>query len=84
MSWLRLGGGGSLPFDADDEDEFGLGGHVVGSFLLAKAGEANLLALGVAVFFYVGFGALEDDAAFFFLGLGKGMLSMDWDFRGEC
>ena len=46
--------------DADDEDEARLGGDVVGAFLFGDAREADLLALGIAVLFDVGLGALED------------------------
>ena len=41
MSEWRLGvayGGEHKPFDADDEDELGLIGNVVGAFLLAETG----------------------------------------------
>ena len=58
-----------LPFDADDEDELGLIENVEGAILLAEAGETDLLALCVTVFFDVGLGALEDDATLFLLRL---------------
>lgn len=70
MEWGEGGRGGeSLPLDAEDEDERGLGGDEEGAILLAGAGQADLLALGLPVFFDVGFGALEDDAALFFVDL---------------
>jgi hypothetical protein len=62
-------GGEGLPLDADDEDELRLGGDVEGAILLAQAGKTDLLTLGVAVFFDVALGALEDDAALLFVGL---------------
>ena len=53
--------------NADDEDEARLGRDIVGAFLLGDASEADLLALGVAVLFDVGFGALEDLATLLLL-----------------
>lgn len=61
----------SLPFDADDEDEFGLSRDVESAFLFAQTGQADFLALGIAVLLDVGFGALEDHATLFFLNLYK-------------
>ena len=58
-----------VPFDADDKDELGLVEDVEGAILLAEAGETDFLALSIAVLFDIGFGALEDDASLFFLGL---------------
>ena len=55
--------------DAHDVDELRLGLDVVVALLLGGAAEADLFALRVAVFFHVGFGAFEDDAAFFLVGL---------------
>lgn len=46
--------------DAHDERKLGFSGNVVATLLLGDTGEAYFLALGVAVFFDVGFGALED------------------------
>ena len=47
-------------FDADYESEFGLGWDIVGAFLLRDTSEADLLALGIAVFFDIGLGPLEN------------------------
>lgn len=46
--------------DADDEDELGLSWDVVAALGLGDTGEADLLALCVAVLLDVGLGALED------------------------
>ncbi len=37
--------------------------------MLAQAGKADLLTLGIAVFFDVAFGALEDDTTLLLVGL---------------
>ncbi len=58
-----------LPLDADDEDELRFGGDVEGAVLLAQAGKADLLTLGIAVFFDVALGALEDDTTLLLVGL---------------
>jgi len=55
--------------DADNEDELGLGGDVEGAVLLGDAGEANFLALGIAVLLDVLLSTLEDDAALLLVGL---------------
>lgn len=65
----RLRGKIGLPLDPDDEDKFGLGGDVVGAFLLTQAGETDLLALCIAVLLDIRFGTLEDDATLLLLGL---------------
>ncbi len=67
------GGGEGLPLDADDEDEQRLGGDVEGAVLLAQAGEADLLTFGIAVFFDVALGALEDDTTLLLVGLEYGV-----------
>lgn len=59
----------SLPLDADDENELRFGGDVKGAILFAQAGKADLLTLGIAVFFDVALGALEDDATLLLVGL---------------
>ena len=46
--------------DADDKGEFWFGRHEVGAFLLGDTGEADLLALCVAVLFHIRLGTLED------------------------
>lgn len=46
--------------DADDEDKFRFSRDVVLTFLLGDASKADLLALGIAVFFDVSLGALEN------------------------
>jgi len=63
------GGGEGLPLNADDEDELRLGRDVEGAVLFAQAGKADLLTLGIAVFFDVALGAFEDDAALLFVCL---------------
>lgn len=62
------------PFDTNHKDELGLCGYIVGAFLLAEAGEADLFTLCITVFLDVSFCALEDHATLFFLSLfgGKG------------
>ena len=72
VSWLlgeEWGREGSLPFDANDEDKLRLSRDVEGAVLFGNAGKTDLLTLGIAVLFDVGFGALEDDLALFFVGL---------------
>ena len=62
-----------VPFDADDEDKRWLGGDIKGAILLAQTSETDLLTLSIAVLLDVGFGALEDDLALFFVGLSLGI-----------
>jgi len=59
----------NLPLDTDNEDQLGLGRHVVGTRLLGLAGKADPLTLLVAVLLDVGLGPLEDDAALLLVGL---------------
>lgn len=65
VKWLMR----NIPFDANDENEFGLGRYVVAAILLTQACKADLLTLCIAILFDVGFGTLEDDTAFLFSGL---------------
>lgn len=67
----------NLPLDADQEDELGLRGDVEGALLLSNAGEANLLALGIAVLLDVLLGTLEDDGALLLVGLDIAALAPD-------
>jgi len=73
-----LGGNLVDTFDADQEDQLGLGGDVEGALLLGNAGKADLLALGIAVLLDVLLGTLEDDAALLLVDLlavlGLGLL----------
>jgi len=55
--------------DADDEDQLGLSRDVEGAILLGEAGEANFLALTVAVLLDVLLSTLEDDATLLLVGL---------------
>lgn len=55
--------------DADNEDELVLGRNVVLALLLCKAGKANGLALGIAVFLDVRLGTLEDVTTLLLVGL---------------
>lgn len=57
----------NIPLDTDNKDKLGLGRDVEAALLLGLAGEADLLALGIAVLLHVLLGTLEDDIA---LGLG--------------
>lgn len=63
------GGNCDLPLDADDEDQLGLGRDVEGAILLGSAGEADLLALTIAVLLDVLLSTLEDDATLLLVGL---------------
>ena len=47
MDRVRMKG---LPFDTDHENELGFAGNVKFAFLLREAGQANLLALCMAIF----------------------------------
>lgn len=67
-----LGGNLVDTLDADDEDELLLGGDVEGTVLLGNAGEADLLALSVAVLLDVLLGTLEDDGTLLLVGLDEG------------
>jgi hypothetical protein len=49
--------------DTDNEDELGLGGHVVAALGLGDAAKTDLLALKVAVLLHVRLGTLEDGLA---------------------
>jgi len=49
--------------DTDNEDQFGLSRNIERTFLLAQAGQADLLALCFAIFLDIGLGTLEDDPA---------------------
>lgn len=49
--------------DADNEDELGLGGHVVAALSLGDTAKTDLLALKVAVLLHVRLGTLEDGLA---------------------
>lgn len=60
-----------IPLDAENKDQLSLSRDIVGTFLLAQAGKADLLALYIAVLFDIGFGALEDDAALLLVGLER-------------
>ena len=62
-----------VPFDANNEDKRWLGGNVERAVLLAQASETDLLTLSIAVLLDVGFSALEDDLALFFVGLFLGV-----------
>jgi len=57
------------PFDTDDEDELGLGGDVIGAFLLAQTSKTDLFTLCIAVLLDVRLGTLEYDATLLFLSL---------------
>lgn len=69
QDFTRFGGDFVDALDADDEGKLWLGRDVEGAVLLAQARQTDLLTLGIAVFFDVGFRALEDDTAFFLVGL---------------
>ena len=71
MCWIGFEDSCCVPLDADYEEELRLGGHVVSAFFFAQAVEADLLALGIAIFFHVGLGTLEDDASLFFCSLSS-------------
>ena len=60
-----------IPLDTDNKDQLGLSRDIVGTFLLAQAGKADLLALCITVLLDVGFGALEDDTTLLLVGLGE-------------
>lgn len=71
-----LGGNLVDTLDADDEDELLLSGDVEGTVLLGNAGEADLLALSVAVLLDVLLGTLEDDGTLLLVGLdGRAQLA---------
>lgn len=70
-----LGGNLVDTLDADDEDELLLSGDVEGTVLLGNAGEADLLALSVAVLLDVLLGTLEDDGTLLLVGLDEGAQS---------
>ena len=57
------------PLDAHDEDELGLSRDVGGVVLLGNTGEADLLALRIAVLLNVLLSTLEDHAALLLVGL---------------
>lgn len=57
------------PLDTDNEDESVLSRDVEGAILLCETGEADLLALVVAVLLDVLLSTLEDDATLLLLGL---------------
>jgi hypothetical protein len=59
--------------DADDEVDLWLGGDVEVAGGAGGAFETDFFALFCEVFFYVGFGALEDDLALGFCGLWMGV-----------
>ena len=60
---------GGLPLNTDNKNELRLARHVKVAFLLRKSGEADLLALLIAIFFDILLGALEDDSTLLLLGL---------------
>lgn len=64
-----LGGDLVDTLDADKEDQVGLSGNVGGVVLAGNAGEADLLALCVAVLLDVLLSTLEDDATLLLVGL---------------
>jgi len=55
--------------DTDNEDQLVLSWNVVGTILLCKAGETNLLTLLISVLLNVLLGTLEDDTALLLLSL---------------
>jgi len=59
----------NVPLDANNEDNLGLSGNIVGAFLLGVTGETDLLTLGIAVLLDVLLGALEDSLTLLLVGL---------------
>ena len=60
---------GGSPLDSDSEYELGFSRNVEVAFLLREAGQANLLALRIAIFLDVGFCFFEYRSTFLLLGL---------------
>ncbi len=66
-----------LPLDANHEDKPLFGRDVERTLLLGQTRKTDLLSLLFTVFLDVLLGALEDDLAFFLVGLDKSVLIVD-------